>query len=400
MRSDSTSSGVSAIFQNMREAAQNKQLLAVNANGDITTGERVSVGKAGLMSFRALFVRDDDEALRRAVVSKLMEDARALLPEDPTACETLIRERVPALSDLSCTSMALESHLAKNLEEQWEDFKKKMRAEAQSRVLDARQATIDEMNRFMPAGLELMAMDDAVFRKKCQLSANAQSAILDSFVQLERDPIGPSGIHAQAEKDLNRATFRFIYREPPDAGEQQSPPVSLELPPGNGALVLEHLKSICGNDPTTLATVSKMIGQRALAPLIAGIVGEFSPRDPAEPLPVFSMESLHPNTPSGSTENMVYSIEQTGDGRLLIGGEYYRQGNTMTDGAGNNSWPINRSARWSGPPGPHNATLSGSYCLSTQLSDLAQGRIRPVYVKPAQACMQIEPDLPPLQPPG
>ncbi|MEK0428818.1 MAG: hypothetical protein RL001_1345 [Pseudomonadota bacterium] len=405
MRSTSLPPKVADIFEQMTRAAANKQPLEVDATGNVVAGQKLSVTDTAAARLKTLFINPRDNELRAAVMNKMVDEAIAILPQDREACEKLIQERVPGLGQLSYVSTAIGSDPSTMLTTQWQALQKELRAKLQGEVLSKRQEILDDMTRLLPPEMELMNIDGEVFRMRKPLSERAQANILEGFAQLEHDPISPSGIHEQTEKDLNRSSFRFIYREQPRSDDQPVRTRSIELPPGNRNQALEHLKDICGRDATTIATVSKLINQRALAPLMIAMQMDFSPRDKSEVPPMFAMET---STSTKKTENgissrdkddkvyLAYSVEQTGDGRLLIGAEIYSKGEIMSDASGQKNWPINRSSRWEGPPHPGNAASMGSYLLSANLSDLSQGVIRVSHVKPAEGGYQIEPALPPL----
>ncbi len=405
MKSDSLSPKVADIFERMKLAAANKQPLEVDAGGNVIAGQKLSMADTATGRLKTLFVNPRDTQLRAAVMNKMVEEAIEILPLDREVCERLIQERVPGLGQLSYISTAIGTDPSTTLTTEWEALQRELQAKLQGEELNKRQEIVDAMNRLLPLEMELMNIDGEVFRLRRPLSDRAQANIVDGFAQLEHDPIGPSGIHDQTEKDLNRASFRFIYREQPRSDDQPARTWSIELPPGNQDQVLEHLKDICGRDATTIATVSKLINQRALAPLMGEIQVDFSPRDRTEPPPMFAMRTPDSTKKTekevgGKDDDekvyLAYSIEQTGDGRLLIGAEFYSKGEVMSDASGQKNWPINRSSRWTGPPHPGNAASLGSYCLSANLSDLSQGLIRLSHVRPAEGGYQIEPALPPL----
>lgn len=394
MRSENNSSKVSEIFARIEYAANHNRPLDLDEGGSIIAGKKLSTGDAVAGRFKTLFVNDKDTAIRAAVMKNMIEESLAILPQEQKACEKLIQERVPSLGKLSYISTAIGDDPSKEINAQWKDLQSELRSKLQGKQLHQRQAMLDAMNQLLPAEMELMNMEGEVFKFQRKLSDQAQANIIDGFVELDKDQIGPVGIHDQAEKDLNRANFRFIYREQQETDGQPSEPLSIEFPPGNKERVLQHLERICGNDPTTIATVSKMLGQRALAPLVIALATDFAPRNPSEAPPVLNTR----NKEEKEKLHLVYSIEQTGDGRLLVGAEYGSKCEEYADAYGVRTWAINRSSRWRGPPSAQNVALFGTYCLSVNLSDLSEGRIRPTFVKPAEGGYRIEPHLPPLSP--
>ncbi len=360
---------VNDALQAVSSAFREHKEIDVDAAGTLQPGRT----EAGRTSFRTMFSRliferaDPGEALHEKMVSEVSNRMNI----DGERAAYIVNKRVGSPPDIR---QAIVRHDLAPIEDRWSKLAKELSNRQEEMKLMRRSAELEDIKQGFPVELELSNLDDHVAQLKRDFSAEAQAQIIEAYDSLEKDPVEPgTGLTEQFVKDAKRAIFVFVDH----TGKEQS------FKGGPAEAVIDALRSFANHDQTLAGTLSKLVGQRALASIYTQLNYDF-------PTPAGEPHAVSEKLPKLTENDLgVYRMERRNDGSIIVSNDYYSRPHKLLLVSSNRGVPVNRWEGWQAEPGPENFGKHCHCALRLSESLMKAGRIDATFVEPPYAEFRI-----------
>ena len=342
---------VSEALNIINDAKIKNNTLGVTANGDIEIIYKNEDKNNQFINQKIVY----------AVLNKIGNESKLLFNQDKNKfdeCIFLLQEKVPGLQEFIVQGKFQILHKS------WDSWLKISHIPTPGEI-KKREKLILDLEKLIPIGLKIEKDKNFIATMTHFYSEKTIKLILDDFKNLEQQKLdSKTQIDPQFQSDANRCNFNFISN-----GKK------LSFGLGKKEKVIDALINFCGGNVKLAGTLSKLLSQTAIAPLVNAEYSDIQwGRDGS---PIVLEDKTQP-------EKLEYTLTREKNGDILFSFLGLKKSTQIQNPSTGKTYKINQGKAYSGEPSQQNFAVRSLLSIRLKQTDLDQNIIDPAVIQPPQ----------------